>query len=46
MGLKTPEAIEKNDFFEIKLFRPEVVASANNNQNIELPRWITDESGR
>jgi predicted HTH transcriptional regulator len=45
-GLKRPEIIEKNDFFEIKLFRPEVVASANNNQNTESSRSITDEGGR
>ncbi|MFA7056626.1 MAG: hypothetical protein WC155_03580, partial [Candidatus Cloacimonadales bacterium] len=32
MGLKNPELIEKNDFFEIKLFRPEVVAPRHKNE--------------
>lgn len=40
-GLKRPEIIEKNDFFEVKLFRPEAESSVNNNQNIESTRSIT-----
>lgn len=45
-GLKTPEIIEKNDFFEIKLFRPEMVSPDNNNQDIESPRSISVDYGR
>ena len=45
-GLKRPEIIEKNDFFEVKLFRPEAESSVNNNQTIEYPRSITVDYGR
>lgn len=38
--------IEKNDFFEIKLFRPEMVSPDNNNQDIESPRSISVDYGR
>ncbi len=39
-------AIEiKNDFFEVKLFRPEAESAVNNNQIINSTRTITDESG-
>ena len=45
-GLKRPEIIENNDFFEVKLFRPKAESSVNNNQTIESPRTITDDYGR
>ncbi len=45
-GLKKPEIIEKNDFFEVKLFRPEAESSVNNNQTIEYPRSITVDYDR
>ena len=39
-GLKRPEIIEKNDFFEVKIFRPEAESKVKNNQIVESPRTI------